>query len=227
MTLLPLSLGVGVHPDAEKKGASVPDKKKIQKTLDRDENTCRFCGFVSSKYQRVIPYINDNDRSDFITSCTFCELAANMDRASSTGTGILLWLPEIEQTKLNHIARAIYVARESGGAMAEVAGRALDALMSRRAEVKKRLGSDDPILLATVMCESLNLTEYRKSKAKLEGIRMLPSDKFVVRTGQGSANQFPNMVAYWLSEEGPFARMNVENWSKMFQEVEASVKAPR
>ena len=221
---LPLSLGAGVKSGAEKKGPQSPDKKQIQKTLDKDDNTCRFCGFSSSKFQRVISYNDDKDKSVLVTSCIFCEQVANLDRGAVTGAGILIWLPEIPQTNLNHIVRAIYMTREAGGAMAELANRAMDALMARRAEAKKRLGSDDPLLLATVLCESLSPAENRKSAAKLNGLRLLPADKYLIRTGQGADNLLPDMLKFWASDSGPFSRMPSDTWEKMFREVESATR---
>jgi len=140
-----------------------------------------------------------------------------LDRAGLAGGGILIWLPEISQAQLNHIARAIYVARAAKGELATAATRAFDALIVRRSDAKKRLGSDDPLLLATVMHESLTDEEYEAASVKLEGIRFLPFDKHFVRTAKGDVNQFPQLVKYWRSPQGPYARLPVEQWVDLFK----------
>ena len=136
MSFLPLTLGVGRSSGAGSGGSKPPSKSEAEKILKRDDFTCRFCGFRAVQYQRIVPTSNG-----FVTSCSFCEQVTALDRAGIMGGGVLIWLPEITQAELNHIARAIYVARADGkGAMEPVATRALDALMSRRVEAKKTLG---------------------------------------------------------------------------------------
>ena len=106
--------------------------------------------------------------------------------------------------------------------MAAAAQRALDTLLARRADAKKRLGSDDPLLLATIMHESLTADERPKAATKLEGIRLFPLDKQVVRGPKGELNQFPQMVKYWASPEGPFASFPVEKWEDMYKTAMAA-----
>lgn len=188
----------------------------MEKTLRRDDFTCRFCGFRSEQYQRVVPWEGAGD-PPFATACHFCEQCVMLERAGLMGAGALVWLPEISQAELNHILRAIYVARAGKTELAPAATRAFDALMARRTDAKKRLGSDDPLLLATVMHESLTDDEYESAAQKLEGVRLLPFDKHLVRTQKGDINQFPQIVKYWRSASGPYAQLPVEQWAEMFK----------
>jgi hypothetical protein len=140
-----------------------------------------------------------------------------------TGAGVLVWLPEIAQADLQHIARAIYVARESGDeTLAALATRALDALLARRADAKKRLGSDDPLLLATVFHESLKDKAYVSRMARLDGIRLLPMDRFLTRGADGDVNQFPRLVQYWRSPEGPYGKIPPGSWTQMLTDATAT-----
>jgi intracellular multiplication protein IcmJ len=185
--------------------------------LKQDDFTCRFCGFRSQQYQRVVPF-----RKEFVTTCGFCEQVLSLERAGMMGSGVLIWLPEISQTELNHVARAIYIARaEEEGEIAKAADRALDALLARRTEAKKRLGSEDPLLISTVLRENLNDKERAVAAGKLDGIRMLPLDKHLVRGRGGDFNGFPQMVKFWRSKEGPFADLPPEEWLKLFAKVAA------
>lgn len=142
-----------------------------------------------------------------------------LERTGLSGAGVLIWLPEISQADLQHIMRAIYVARAGDHPLSAIAGQAFDALMARRTEAKKRLGSDDPLLLATVLYEDLSDADYAKSNTKLEGIRLLPLDRLIVKSHQGDMNQFPHMVKYWTSSDGPFGNLPLEAWGPLFESV--------
>lgn len=222
MTFLPITLGVGYSSDAEKGRNRIPSKSDSEKTLTQDDHACRFCGFRSLRYQRVVSYAGGKT-AQFVTACTFCDQCIHLERAGITGAGLLIWLPEIGQAQLNHIIRAIYLAQDSETDMAESATRGLEVLTTRRAEAKKRLGSDDPLLLATVMQEMLTQKENAAAAPKIEGIRLLPSDKHVARGLAGDANQFPNMLKYWRSPEGPYARLPLEEWREMFKTAVSKV----
>lgn len=196
----------------------------MEKALWRDDFTCRCCGFKSKKFQRVIP---SEVGDDFVTVCSFCELSFSLDQTGMTGAGVLIWLPEISQADLNHIMRAIYIARASTASpqLSEAATRAYDALLARRVDAKKRLGGDDPLLLATVFHESLNDKEYANCKSKLEGIKLLPIDRWLVRGRDGDSNQFPKILEYWTSPEGPFGNIKPESWSELFSSTIGKVEA--
>ncbi len=218
MALFPISLGVRRSADAERPSKNSHLKSQLEKTLRRDDFCCRFCGFRAEQYQRVVPY-KEAGNPPLATACSFCELCFALEQAGLTGAGTLIWLPEIGQAELHHIMRAVYIARAAKGELAAAASRTFEALMARRAEAKKRLGSDDPLLLATVMHESLTDEEYSNINARIEGIRLLPLDKRLVRTRKGDINQFPQMVKYWMSPEGPFAECPVGQWIELFKKV--------
>jgi hypothetical protein len=101
--------------------------------------------------------------------------------------------------------------------------RAIDVLLSRRSEAKKRLGSDDPLLLATVIQEMLKTKEVQEAVAKLDGLRLLPPDKYIMRASAGDVNQFPQMVKYWCSPAGPYAQIPVDTWKTMFKTASSKI----
>ncbi|MDD3182885.1 MAG: hypothetical protein PHD48_08805 [Alphaproteobacteria bacterium] len=225
MTLLPISLGVRRGPDAS--GAARgrgPTKAQTEKTLARDSFTCRCCGFESKKYQRTIPLScvsPSGKEGELITVCTFCEMTANLDRAGLAGAGSLVWLPELTQAELNNIVRALYIARDSDvPTLSKAAVRSLEILTARRAEAKKRLGTDDPLLLATALFEQVDDKAYASRVTKLEGVRFLSFDRYLIRQRGGKdVNVFPQMVAYWQSPEGPFGKIPVSEWTALFESV--------
>lgn len=122
--------------------------------------------------------------------------------------------------------RAIYVVRGTDHPLADSATRAYDALIARRTEAKKRLGSDDPLLLATVLQESLTDKEYAARTAKLEGIRLMPLERWLTRGPRGDVNHFPQVVKYWRSSEGPFGKLPPETWASMFDSVLNQISKP-
>lgn len=222
---LPILLGVRRKPDTTEAAAHTKGRRfqvQMQKALDRDGYACRCCGFQAARYQRVVPGWLVSSAEDFVTLCRFCEQCFSLDQAGATGGGMLIWLPEITQADLNHIARAIYVARAPDASgnphpFAEAAGRALDALTARRADAKKRLGSDDPLLLATVFFESLNDAEYAKRSAGLDGVRLLPLDRWMARGHGGDVDQFQTVAKYWASPEGPFGKLKPDAWNALLE----------
>lgn len=194
-------------------------KKKI---LERDNNTCQFCGFQSKKYQDVL-FLN-HDHSDMreknlATTCIFCHQCYNLEQVSQMRSGVLVWLPEIEQTHLHHIARAIYVARISQGPAADAARAALDSIMERREEAKARISTDDPFILSMVLRDYLGPKHYAARKKKLDGIRLFPLDRRIIKEADLEFNQFPQILAYWRSKDGPFGGKTPQNWVSIYQNI--------
>lgn len=222
MVLLPIVLGVRHSPDAEDTGKQ--SKSLVEQVLHRDNFSCRFCGFHSKQFQRLIPHPEAGSPA-YATTCIFCQQCMLLEQTGVRGSGLLIWLPEIGQAELNHLVRAIYIARYAGKTMetSTLATRALDALTARRAEAKKRLGSDDPMLLATIMHENLAAPERLAASHKLEGVRLLPGEKYMVQSGKGDINTMPNMIKYWCSSEGPYGNKPISEWPQMFKKASEAV----
>jgi len=217
LSLLPLTLGIGFSLDAEEARNRPSSKAETDKILKKDDYSCRFCGFRSLQYQRVIPF-----EGGHVTSCSFCEQAMMLERAGMMGSGVLIWLPEISQIELNHIVRAIHIARVGTDTkLAAAAERAFNALLARKTDAKKRLGSEDPLLLCTVLRENLDNKDREKALPKLDGLRLLPFDKHIVRSHGSEIDGFPQIVRFWLSEQGPFSDAPVEDWRDLFSKLAA------
>lgn len=195
-----------------------PEIKKA--VLERDGQTCQCCGFRSEKYQEI-HYIDQNRRNlsmnNLTTTCIFCHQCYNLDLANTMRSGVLVWLPEISQTDLHHIMRAVYVARISQGPMAESARATLDALMARREEARRRIQTDDPYVLSSVMRDFLTGRYYAERTEKLEGIRLLPLDRRLIREADLEFNQFPQILAYWRSKDGPFGDRAPTLWTNLYK----------
>ena len=233
MDLVPITLGIARPLPQKGAGDSVPAKpgtaQKVpadlkQKIFERDDYTCRCCRFKAKKYQEV--HFLDNNHNNFaeknlVTTCIFCHQCFNLEKVSDMRSGVLLWLPEIEQVDLHHIARAIHVARISQGPVAEAARKALDVLMARREEAKARISTDDPYILATVLRDYLGYKHYMSRDKKLAGIRLLPLERRIIKETDLEFNQFPQILAYWRSKDGPFGGKTPPQWISIYKDIAA------
>lgn len=178
--------------------------------MKRDKFSCTYCGFTAKKFQRVhfqngipAPLAAGN----LTTACIFCEQCFELESIAKLHSGILIWLPEISQVDLHHLCRALYVARvQDDHPLSKHAQRVLDQLMGRRNEAKKRIGTDDPVVLATALFEQLDDNAYTARAEKLEGIRLLPLSRRMGMGGTGEKDHFPDIVQYWASAEGPYGK---------------------
>jgi intracellular multiplication protein IcmJ len=189
------------------------------KIFERDDHTCGFCGFQAQKYMDV--HVKDGDlnnhRLDNLqTACIFCNQCFDLEKVARMKSGVLIWLPEISQTELNHMARAIFVARISQGSMAETAKKALEFLLKRREEATNRIFTDDPYILSMVMRDFLGPKAYRAREKKLDGIRLFPLDRRIIKEGDLEFNQFPQILAYWRSKSGPFGGKAPATWKDAY-----------
>jgi intracellular multiplication protein IcmJ len=239
MSLLPLSLGVKRNIDAQGGGSSKRKplsrqqiSKLLQHTLEKDGYACCYCGFTARQFQKAIPKdwsANDPRDAELVTACIFCEQCLALDTVGAMSSGALLWLPDISQVALNHIARSIYAVKAYGdkasATMKQCADRALEVLMNCKGEAKRRIGTDDPIVLAAVFMENLEDKTYRKRNEKLEGVKLLPLDRRVIASLNGEVDQFPKIVAHWISEEGPYGKMPPEKWESLASFADKAGKA--
>jgi intracellular multiplication protein IcmJ len=240
MDLMPITLGIarplqkatgeskGKQSGAGKIGsASSSAVKKIpaelrQKIFERDQFTCRYCGFKSKKYQETL-FLNhnytDTAEKNLVTACIFCHQCFNLESVSEMRSGVLLWLPEIDQAQLHHMARAIYVARISQGPVAEAARLALDSLMARREEAKRRISTDDPYIMSMVLRDYLGPHHYQARDHKLKGIRLFPLERRIIKEADLEFNQFPQILAYWRSKDGPFGGKTPPQWISIYKSI--------
>ncbi len=204
------------------RGPTVSPQLK-QKVFERDDYTCRCCGFRSQKYQDI-HFLNhaetDTRMDNMVTVCLFCHQCFNIDKVSEMRSGVLIWLPEIKQADLHNIARAIYVARISQGPISDAARKAFEILMKRREEARNRLGTDDPFILSCVLKDYLTERHYERRGDKLEGIRLFPLDRRMVKEADLEFNQFPQILAYWRSKDGAFGGTPPQNWIGVYKKIE-------
>lgn len=190
-----------------------------QSVQERDDHTCALCSFQAKKYQEITPKDNVTsdkfmrlDAGDWQTICQFCLQTKDITIASDMESGVMLWLPEISQNDLNNLARALYVARVSQGPMADAARKIMESLMQRREVARTRLGTDDVTMLKNVLNDFLEDRHLKKIPDKLDGVRLFPLDRRMMKEGGVDFNQFPQILAYWRSKEGPFGGKLPGTW---------------
>ena len=193
-------------------------KSLKQKTFEKDNYTCQCCGFKSQKYHDIHNFSQDGGE-DYKTVCIFCHQCFNLDKVNAMRSGYLLWLPEIPQATLHHIARAIYVARISQGPIADAARKALEEIRLRQQAIQERIGTDDVYVLATVLQDYLTKGHYQRREKKLEGIRLFPADRRIIKEADLEFNQFPQILAYWRSKSGPFGDKNPQKWFDIYHDL--------
>lgn len=234
MAYLKITPGVSTLSDAGRIFSIDPhrvtEELKTQ-VLTRDDYTCRYCGFKSQKYQEI-NFVGEEKGGKpvtgpdaYVTACTFCYQCFHIDKIERMQSGTVVWLPEIGQAMLSHICRALYVARISQGPMADAARDTMDALQARKAEAHSRLGIDSPRILATVLQDFLEAGEYRQRMSRLKGFRILPLDRRVIKEGDLEFNQFPQVLAFWRSKDGPFGGRPPKKWPALFYEVREKAKS--
>lgn len=67
-------------------------------------------------------------------------------------------------------------------------------------------GSDQPRMLVRALAASTTLHQVQQLRASISGLRLFPLDRRNLREGELRYNQFPQILAYWRSKQGPFAR---------------------
>lgn len=205
-----------------------------KKALDRDNHTCRFCGFRHVKWQEV-HHANDdhadNRLENLVTACPFCHMVQHIGLAGRNQEAVLAWIPEIPQDRLHHIVRTALVAQRSatvigGDARAQsslvrtyrqasdAAKSAMAALRAREVEAERRLGSSDPLEIGNAML-LLPDEVYSKRADYLSGIRLLP----LGRRQQGSDDVMTKMIDSWTDPGGPYATLKPNSWLGLMRSV--------
>ncbi len=196
-----------------------------QRIFERDDYTCQCCGFKSKKYQEIL-HINrdytDNQPKNLATTCIFCHQCFVLDEVSIMKSGILIWLPEIPQASLNHLARALYLCRIGQSALTDTAHKIYRQIMDRRQDAELRLGTSDPAIIANVMSDFLTPTLYQKSQDKLDGLRLFPIDRRTIVEEDLEFNQFPQILAYWRSKDGPYQGQQPHQWVDLYKEIKSN-----
>lgn len=192
----------------------------VQRTVwHRDLHACAFCSFRAGRYQEVVVTGgNARDVDGMVTACLFCHQCLHLPLVTAMDSGVLIWFPEMSQAQLNHVAREIYLARISP-ATADRARAILDWLLRRREAATSRLGTSAPQELAARLAAP-GAERADVLPPDLEaGLRLLPMDRRILTEHELQYNQFPQILAYWRSANGPYAHGAPHPWLDAFEQA--------
>ena len=173
---------------------------RIKKAVfDRDNYTCRCCGFKSKEHQSVIS-LNGNlrDFENMITVCLFCHQSLQLHKVEETESGILIWLPEFTQVEINRITRILMLSvywRKEGYQQSEFL---LNELSKRSKVCQDTIGTNDISEFLERLKDSSSDSDFQKN---VRSVRLLPTQKKYAKQGQSLFNQFPKVLASWQKEE--------------------------
>nr|WP_250807670.1 HNH endonuclease [Neorhizobium tomejilense] len=205
-----------------------------KKALDRDNHTCRFCGFRNNKWQEVHHFNDDhadNRLENLITTCPYCHMCQHIGLAGANKEAILIYRPELSQVQINHLVRTAQIAERIYDSMraeqadqvqnkknanlktaqeaAEMAKTFMAALKSSADGARAMLGTSEPVDLANALL-LLPDEAYARRRESLRGIRLLPLG---VRMS-GSDNQMLAMVESWRMSS-QYSNLQPSSWKAL------------
>lgn len=225
---------------------SPKDATTHEKLFKSKKYTCEACGFFDVSHIEV-HHINgdhgDGRPENLATICHFCHLTQHLGLAGRNKEAILIWLPEIDQATLAHVARSIFVAKfmvdtQPQGAMAggrrraavektkqiaEAADVVMAQLMARAVEAEAAIGTSDPLALAAALQKIAkeDKSTYDKREDYLYGIRLLPLGVYMI----DGKDIFSQVVESWVGQSGAYVQHAPSNWLDACQNIMKSSAA--
>lgn len=165
-----------------------------QKVFERDDHSCRYCGFRSEKYQEVLN-IDQNYRhntfANMATACHFCAQCFFIDSVGLDGKSgaTLIYLPEISQSDLNHFCRALFCGLLKDSPYKGKLQAVYLSLSDRSKMVEETFGGSatEPTTFGQTLIDS-QLTEAQMQHPVLADLKLLPNRKF-----------YKSQAEYWKS----------------------------
>lgn len=139
-----------------------PAFQKFQKKIhERDDYTCRFCGFQAQDFMETVNINHDyanNKIHNLATACPLCAQCFFLDAIgkSDFGGGVLIILPELKQTELNALCHVLFTAIVCQLQTARDAKNIYRSLKLRARLVDEKLGDglSNPSLYGQVLIDS-------------------------------------------------------------------------
>lgn len=187
MNYLPLNINVNFEGWSVRYGRNRHPtfRTLMNKVFSRDKKTCRFCGYTGADIEviNINGNYRDNSLNNLVTGCTLCA-ACNFVGSYKTGSSHtidkIIILPEVDQAKLNHLVRLLFVSITYGNKdqkeNAEVLYR---SLRSRAKQVDQVFGENisDCQLFAQMISDSQVAKDKDSFTKVLNELRYLPSRK--------------------------------------------------
>lgn len=191
-------------------------EKERGQVFQRDLYACQFCGFKASKYQEVHHVDDDhtnNDRANLTTVCTLCHQVHHLGMCGMRGGGFMAVLPELTQTEVNHLVRAMLVAEMI--ANKDIADRLRSVYAQfqvRGVDTLKRLFGVDispPLVFAQLLADPKLFPDdlYATRSTFLAGLRLVPT-KEAFHSGQ---------LEYYAANNS--AWFKPEHWSALARQL--------
>ena len=182
--------------------------------LRRDNHCCQVCGFWATKYQEVLARGGATwDMRALSTMCIFCAQILTLEVVETRRSGVLVHAPDISQQDLNALAVSIYIGRISQGPAAEACREVLASIMAGRAGAVATLGYDDPKRLSEDLRACDTAAELAELRLATRDIRLFALDRRIIKEKDMEFNQFPQIVAFWRSKNGPFGGKTPPQWN--------------
>lgn len=131
-------------------------REKRPGILERDRNTCRYCGFKSGKTE--VHHLNDdhtdNRDDNLVTADPLCHGCNHIGQVGAQSHGVLAYVPGLSQIDLNHLQRTIFMMMEMG--TEEQKREAQDLLMllaAKRHDFEAAWGTSKPREIATALAQ--------------------------------------------------------------------------
>ncbi|MBS0286286.1 MAG: type IVB secretion system protein IcmJDotN [Proteobacteria bacterium] len=185
MELLPITItaqrGSWRLYNARKRNNKFLDIKK--RVLQRDNYTCRYCGFFAKEFQEIVNIdqnYRNNDINNLATACCFCAQCFFLDAVgldANTG-GAIIHLPEISQSDLNNFCRVLYCSMDKESAYKGKLQSVYMSFKDRSKEVVNCFGPDssDPRVFGQGLLDA-SLNKEQLQHDVLRHLRLLPSKK--------------------------------------------------
>lgn len=183
--------------------------------LERDDYTCHGCNFMSlptknsSSFQEV-HHLDDNHRNNepvnLKTLCPLCHQVFHIGSAGIANGGTIIWIPEISQKDINHLARSIFVAMYTDSEFAGSARALYTALEARSMYVEDvfATGASDPSFFgqAYLDCDPKKLIPQAT-----HGLRIL-----------AAPSRFQDAITHWATQS--YAGLPPSSWASLIQQVQ-------
>lgn len=176
--------------------------------LERDDQTCGFCGFRALKFQEV-HHLDDNHGNNapknLLTACCLCHLCFHLGMAGIKDAGTIVWCPEIPQADLNNLCRSIFVAVANRGKHEDAARKLYESLEARAAIIREELGEGacNPGSIGQAFLEMTD-EQYGTRNKRLPGLRLLPK-----------MSAFGKQIAFWQSDPLAYGSLADNDWVKL------------
>jgi intracellular multiplication protein IcmJ len=152
-----------------------------KKVFERDQFTCRFCGFQARVFQEVINLDGNyahNKLDNLATACCFCAQCFFVESVGvgGYGGGSLIYLPELLQSELNSLCHVLFCAITNDTGYKSTAQSIYRSLKFRTQPIEEKFGegASDPAIFGRLLIDSGH-ADPEKAEPIFRDMRLLPS----------------------------------------------------